>query len=40
MLVEQLKEAFNLHFLVTTVRDEALSYLSLVNLTSCSAITV
>ena len=37
---EQLKEACNLHFLVAQVVDAACSYLSLFNLTSCSAIAV
>ena len=40
MSVEQLKEACNLHFLVTSVRAAAFSYLSFFNLISCSAITV
>ena len=39
MSVEELKEACNLHFLVTPVRAAALSYLSFFNSTSCSAIT-
>ena len=38
MLVEQKKEAFNLHFLVTSVRAAALSFLSSFNSTSCSAV--
>ena len=39
MSVEELKEAYNLHFPVTPVRAAALSHLSFFNSTSCSAIT-
>ena len=38
MFVEQKKEAFNLHFLVTSVRAAALSFLSSFNSTSCSTV--
>ena len=39
MSVEQLKNVYKLHFLVTSVRVEALSSLSFSNLTSCSVLT-